>query len=87
MATLNDHALVLKLIDELEPVANELTAKERELLANLKAKYSEFGQGDFDDKICLEVMQRNIGIRRSYNMDAERDTTRVIDLPRRGRPS
>ena len=42
--------------------------------------------GDFDDKICLVVMLRNVAIRKGYTMETKNDAARVIEITRtRGR--
>ncbi len=82
MVNLAYRAEVLELLSELESVAAELTANELEMLSHLKSKYAAPGRGDFDDRICLEVMLRNISIRRGYGIDPKRDANRVIELPR-----
>ncbi len=82
MVKLSRIAEVLKLIEEVEEVADRLLPNEREMLAHLKAKYREPGQDDFDDAICLEVMRRNVAVRAGYNWDPERDGGRLIGLLR-----
>ena len=37
----------------------------------------------FDDTTCLEVLLRNVEIRRNYGLDARKDTGRTIELPRK----
>ena len=49
------------------------------MYSHLKEKYLSPNQGDFDDKICLEVMLRNVTIRAGYGMD-KTEATRVIDF-------
>ena len=86
MVNLAYHAEVLKLLAEVEAMAADLTPNEREILAHLRSKYAVPDHGDFDDKICLEVMLRNVAIRRGYTMDPKSDAARVIEVTRtRGR--
>jgi len=80
---LTRHAEVSSLLDEVEKVEKSLTANELELFRHLKAKYADPGPGGDDDKVCLEVMLRNIEIRKGYGLDPKRDTGRKIDLERR----
>lgn len=80
---LTRHIEVTRLIAEAETVADALTPNELELLRHLKAKYSEPGQGADDDRVCLEVMLRNVEIRKGYAMDPKRDNGRVIEVTRR----
>ncbi len=82
MPDLIDLAEVNRLLDQLAAVEEELTPNERELFHNLKAKYREPGVTSFDDKICLDVMLRNIKIRRGYGLDPQDTVGRIIDLPR-----
>ena len=86
MVNLANHAEVLKLLAEAEALAADLTPNEQEMLSHLKSKYAVADHGDFDDKICLEVMLRNVAIRKGYAMDPKSDAARVIDVTRtRGR--
>jgi hypothetical protein len=80
---LTRHAEVSRLLEEVEAVADALTANELELFRHLKMKYADPGPGADDDKICLEVMLRNIEIRKGYGLDPKRDAARKIDLDRR----
>ncbi len=77
-----EHAEILDLLGQLDAIADALTSNEREMFAHLKAKYEMPGKSDFDDKICLEVMVRNVGIRKGLDMKPA-EATRVIDLPRK----
>jgi len=79
MVKLTNHRQVLALISELKQVADRLTSNELEMFAHLKDKYRSVDAGDFDDKICLEVMLRNVSIRAGYGMDKS-EATRVIDF-------
>jgi len=80
MVHLANHAEVLKLLAEVEALAADLTPNELEMLSHLKSKYAAPDYGDFDDKICLEVMLRNVAIRKGYTMDPKSDAARVIDV-------
>lgn len=80
---LTRHAEVSRLLEEVERVSDALTANELELYRHLKAKYADPSPSAEDDKICLEVMLRNIGIRKGYKMDPKRDTGRKIDMEKR----
>lgn len=79
MIDLANRAQVLELLTECEQIKDQLTANELEMYHQLKLKYSEANEGSFDDKICLEVMLRNIGIRKSVNMN-KNEATRIIDV-------
>jgi len=80
---LTRHVEVTRLIAEVEAIADALTANELELFRHLKAKYEDPGPGADDDQVCLEVMLRNIKIRKGYALDPKRDTGRVIEMERR----
>jgi hypothetical protein len=86
MVNLANHAEVVKLLAEAEALAADLTPNEQEMLSHLKSKYAAPDHGDFDDRICLEVMLRNVSIRKGYAIDPKSDAARVIDVTRtRGR--
>ena len=82
MVNLTDLAEIQRLLDELAPLEGELTANELELCRSLRAKYQEPVTGQFDDKICLELLLRNVGIRRGHGLAPQEATARRIDLPR-----
>ena len=77
-----EHAEILALLQELETLTDELTSNEREMFAHLAKTYETPTQGAFEDKICLEVMIRNVGIRRGMGVKPQ-EASRVIDLPRK----
>ena len=82
MIDLANRAQVLELLDECELLKDQLTANEFEMYSQLKMKYKAADEGSFDDKICLEVMIRNIGIRKSMNMN-KNEATRIIDVDKK----
>ncbi len=82
MVDLVNHTEVVKLLAEAEALAADLTPNEQEMLSHLKSKYAVPDHGDFDDKICLEVMLRNVAIRKGYTMDPKSDAARVIEVTR-----
>ncbi len=82
MVDLANRAQVLELLEACEQQKDQLTANEFEMLSQLKLKYNEADEGSFDDKICLEVMIRNIGIRKSMSMN-KNEATRVIDVEKK----
>ena len=79
MVDLTHRAQMLALLDELGELSEKLTPNELEMFAHLREKYAAPDQGDFDDKICLEVMIRNVSIRAGYGMDKS-EATRVVDF-------
>ena len=84
MVKLTELAEIQSLLDQLAPLQGELTANELELFRNLLSKYQEPVSGQFDDKICLELLLRNVSIRRAHGLAPEDATARRIDLPRAG---
>lgn len=79
MSKIVDRAEVLQLLSELESLKSKLTSNELEMYTSIKSRYKAFDEESFDDKVCLQVMVRNIGIREGYGMD-KNEATRVIDL-------
>lgn len=83
MVNLANRAEVLSLLDELAGAEDQLTPNEREMVSQIKTKYETPDAESFDDKICLEVILRNIGIRNGFGMKPNEAATRTIDLPRK----
>lgn len=79
MVDLVNRAQVLKLLADFEEVTDQLTSNEFQMYSQIKVKYTSSDEGTFDDKVCLEVMLRNISIREGYGMDKD-SATRVIDF-------
>ncbi len=82
MPKLIDLVQVNRLLDQLAAVEEKLTPNERELFHKLKAKYREPGATSFDDKTCLEVMLRNVEIRRGYALDPKDTVERNVEIRR-----
>ena len=68
------------LIDRVEAAGAALMPNETETLADLKDKYAEPLTPDATDVTCLEVILRNIEIRKHYAVDAESHAGRSIDF-------
>ena len=73
---------VKRLLEQVEQVESKLTSNEREMFRSLLSKYDEPGGTAFDDQICLEVILRNVEVRKGFNFDPARDPGRNIELPR-----
>ena len=73
---------IKSLIDLVSARADELSPNERELFQTLVSRYEEPVDGTFDDRTCLEVMLRNMELRKGYGMKG-REATRRVDLPRK----
>ena len=78
-----DNKQLLQLLSDCEAVKGKFTANEFEMYSHIKEKYEKESEGAFDDKICLEVMLRNISIRKDLAIDKE-DITRIIDVEKKG---
>lgn len=82
MVNLAHYAEIKSLLDEVTAVADRLSPNERELFHTLAARYEEPVTGTFDDKTCLEVMLRNVALRKGYGLKAS-EATRRVDLERK----
>ena len=72
------------LFTELEAIEDRLMPNELEMLRSLKAKYIEPLNPDSFDMTALNVMLRNVEIRKGYHFDPRKDGGRIINLPRTG---
>ena len=66
MTNLLRHTEVTALLERLEGLEDRLLPNELEMLRALRAKYAEPGVTDFDDARCLEVILRNVEIRKGH---------------------
>jgi len=82
MVNLAHYAEIKTLLDEVSGLADQLSPNERELFHTLAARYEEPVTGTFDDKTCLEVMLRNVALRKGYGLKAS-EATRRVDLQRK----
>ena len=82
MPDLLDREQVLQLLSDCVAVKDQFTANEYEMYSHIKDKYEKESEESFDDKICLEVMLRNISIRKDLALD-KNDVTRVIDVKKK----
>ena len=82
MVDLARHVHVTSLFEDIEAVEAELTANELEMVRHLKEKYEDPGHSDFDDAHVLEVILRNVGIRKGFDIDARKHTPRAIEMER-----
>ena len=73
-----------RLLTKVEAIEEKLMPNELEMLRSFKAHYVEPLNPDPFDVTSLNVMLRNVEIRKVYRFDPRRDGGRVIDLPRRG---
>ena len=70
------------LLKEAAAIEDGLMPNELAMLRSLKAKYSEPLNPDPFDVTALNVMLRNVEIRKSYDFDPRKEAVRTIDLPR-----
>ncbi len=77
------HLRVRELLDEVTVVEDELGFNELEMVRHLKEKYADPGNNDADDVVALEVILRNVEIRRGYNVDVKKHPGRVISMTKR----
>jgi len=83
MFNMTEYAELKRLVDELLAREDELLPNELEMLHSLHDKYTEPITVDPFDLTALNVMARNIEVRKGYDFDPKRDGGRVIDLPRK----
>ena len=84
MVELVAYVALQRLIETAETVEESLMPNEREMLHSLKAKYAAPMDVDPFDTTALEVILRNVEVRKGYDFDPRKDGSRVIDLPRTG---
>jgi hypothetical protein len=85
MFNLTDYTELKRLLTELAAVEDALMANELEMLHSLRDKYAEPITVDPFDTTALNVMLRNIEVRKGHKFDPKKDAGRVIDLPRGGK--
>jgi hypothetical protein len=83
MVDLARHVHVTSLFEDIAAVEDQLTANELEMVRHLREKYADPGHGDFDDAHVLEVILRNVGIRKGFDIDARNHTPRAIEMERK----
>ena len=69
MTNLLRHAEVTALLERLAPLEGQLLPNERQMVQAIRDKYAQPGVTDFDDAHCLEVILRNLEIRKGYDME------------------
>tara|TARA_Y100000758_G_scaffold278536_1_gene224487 strand:+ start:380 stop:637 length:258 start_codon:yes stop_codon:yes gene_type:complete len=82
MVKLAAYAEFKTMLDRAAEVEDKLLPNELEMLHSLNAKYSEPLNLDPFDVTAIEVILRNVGVRKGFSLDVKKDTARVIDLPR-----
>ena len=84
MSNMAGYVEVKDLLAELEAIEERLMPNELEMLRSLKAKYAEPLTPDPFDVTALNVLLRNVEIRKGYRIDPRKDGGRIIELPRIG---
>ncbi len=84
MFNMTGYVELKRLLAKVQAIEEKLMPIELEMLRSLQAKYVEPLNPDPFDVTSLNVMVRNVEIRKGYHFDPRRDGGRVINLPRRG---
>ena len=82
MVKLAAYAEFKSMLDRAEEVEDQLLPNELEMLHSLGARYAEPLTPDPFDITALEVIMRNVEVRKGCSFDVKKDAGRVIDLPR-----
>ncbi len=82
MFDLTAYAAFKERLDTIGALEDELLPNERETYRSLALKYAEPATPEATDAACLDVILRNVEIRKGYDFDAATDGGRVIELPR-----
>ena len=70
-------------LDAIGAVEGQLIPNELETYRSLAMKYAEPVTPDPTDVVCLDVILRNVELRKGYDFDSKTDGGRVIDMPRK----
>ena len=84
MFNMTGYVELKRLLTKVEAIEEKLMPNELEILRSLKADYVEPPNPDSFDATSLNVILRNVEIRKGTRFDPRRDGGRVINLPRRG---
>lgn len=84
MFNLTGYVEFKRLLKKAETMEENLIPNELEMLRSLLTKYVEPLTPDPYDVTSLNVILRNVEIRKGYRFDPRKDGGRVINLPRKG---
>ncbi len=84
MFHMTGYAELKRLLTKVQAIEEKLMPNELEMLRSLLAKYVEPLNPDPFDVTSLNVMLRNVEIRKGYRFDPKKDGGRVINFPRKG---
>ena len=85
MFDITAYASIRRLLDAVENVEDSLRPNELETYRELALKYAEPLRPDATDATCLEVILRNVEIRKAYRPEPECGPERVIEPVRKKR--
>ncbi len=86
MFIITAYAELMRLIEETSELEDQLMPNELEMLHSLRDKYAEPINPDPFDVTALNVMIRNVEVRKGFRIDPKKDGGRVIDMPRAETP-
>jgi len=81
MFDMTAYAQLRILLSELDKIEDKLMPNELEMLHSIKAKYAEPQSPDPFDSTALNVILRNVDVRKGVSMDVKKDSGRIINLP------
>ncbi len=81
MFDMTAYAQLKILLSELDKVEDKLMPNELEMMHAIKAKYTDPQSPDPFDSTALNVILRNVEVRKGFKIDNKKDTSRVINLP------
>lgn len=81
MFDMTAYAQIRVLLSELEKIEDKLLANELEMLNSIKVKYTDPQTPDPFDSTALNVILRNVEVRKGVEFDVRKDGGRVINLP------
>ncbi len=86
MFDMSSYAEMTRLIEAVAVVEERLAPNELELFRAIRTRYAEPVAVDDNDLTCLEVLLRNIEIRKAHGFDPRSEPARRIDLERKRGP-
>jgi len=81
MFDMTAYAQLKILLSELNKVEDILMPNGLEMFHSIKVKYTDPQTPDPFDSTALNVILRNVEVRKGYKIDTKKDTGRVINLP------
>ncbi len=81
MFDMTAYAQLRVLLSELAKIEGKLMPNELEMFHSIQAKYTDPQTPDPFDSTALNVILRNVDVRKGHKIDTKKDTGRVINLP------